>query len=188
MGLSIEGRLYAESVRNLIWWDKCVVLPRCADGFGNLLAAEYQGLEVTAKLRWDEGRSFLIANYARQRASASLHAFPTQYFSPVIGDAVQDFYTNKYLALFPESAPLNSGSLLLSGANGFTGGTTVGAGTLVLAGGAALADGGALALAAGGTTHSEPQDHGFMYAHAFQDLDGHIWELVHIGPGTISGS
>lgn len=44
------------------------------------------------------------------------------------------------------------------------------------------------ALAAGGTTHSEPQDHGFMYAHAFQDLDGHIWELVHMGPGTISGS
>ncbi len=114
LGLSVESRLYTESVRNLIWWDKCVQLPRCADGFGNLLAAEYQGLEVTAKLRWDEGRNFVIANYARQRASATLHAFPTQYFHPQLGNAVQDFYTNKYLALFPESAPLNSGSLLLS--------------------------------------------------------------------------
>lgn len=29
------------------------------------------------------------------------------------------------------------------------------------------------AVAAGGTTYNEPQDHGFMYAHGFQDLDGH---------------
>jgi hypothetical protein len=36
------------------------------------------------------------------------------------------------------------------------------------------------ALAAGGTTYNEPQDHGFMYGHGFQDLDGHIWELVHM--------
>lgn len=34
------------------------------------------------------------------------------------------------------------------------------------------------AVAAGGTTYSEPQDHGFMYGHGFQDLDGHIWEVV----------
>jgi predicted lactoylglutathione lyase len=25
---------------------------------------------------------------------------------------------------------------------------------------------------------SEPQDHGFMYGHGYQDLDGHLWELV----------
>jgi predicted lactoylglutathione lyase len=35
-----------------------------------------------------------------------------------------------------------------------------------------------LAVDAGGNTFNEPQDHGFMYAHSFQDLDGHIWELV----------
>jgi predicted lactoylglutathione lyase len=23
-------------------------------------------------------------------------------------------------------------------------------------------------------------DHGFMYACSFQDLDGHVWELVHM--------
>ncbi len=36
------------------------------------------------------------------------------------------------------------------------------------------------AVAAGGNTYSDPQDHGFMYAHGFQDLDGHIWELVYM--------
>jgi predicted lactoylglutathione lyase len=36
------------------------------------------------------------------------------------------------------------------------------------------------ALAAGGGTHSEPQDHGFMYTHGFQDLDGHIWEVAYM--------
>jgi len=34
------------------------------------------------------------------------------------------------------------------------------------------------AVAAGGTTYSAPQDHGFMYGHGFQDLDGHIGEVV----------
>lgn len=36
------------------------------------------------------------------------------------------------------------------------------------------------AVAAGGNTYNEPQDHGFMYAHGFQDLDGHIWEVVYL--------
>lgn len=36
------------------------------------------------------------------------------------------------------------------------------------------------AIAAGGTEHREPQDHGFMYYRAFTDLDGHIWEVLHL--------
>jgi predicted lactoylglutathione lyase len=36
------------------------------------------------------------------------------------------------------------------------------------------------AVAAGGSTHSQPQDHGFMYGHGFTDIDGHIWELVNL--------
>jgi uncharacterized protein len=36
----------------------------------------------------------------------------------------------------------------------------------------------AKALAAGGTAPRAAIDHGFMYAHGFEDLDGHIWELV----------
>jgi hypothetical protein len=42
------------------------------------------------------------------------------------------------------------------------------------------------AVAAGGTTYNEPQDHGFMYAHGFQDLDGHIWELIYMEPSAIA--
>ncbi|HXV78387.1 MAG TPA: VOC family protein [Candidatus Binatia bacterium] len=41
------------------------------------------------------------------------------------------------------------------------------------------------AVSAGGTTYNEAQDHGFMYAHGFQDLDGHIWELIYMEPGAI---
>lgn len=114
LGLSMEGRVYSESVRNLIWWDKCVNLANCADSFSNLLAAEYQGLELTAKFQWDKGRSFLVANYARQRGSASLDNLPTQYWNPDIGTLVQAFYDSEYLAQFPQLTPHNSGSLLLS--------------------------------------------------------------------------
>lgn len=38
----------------------------------------------------------------------------------------------------------------------------------------------AKALAAGGTASRPPQDHGFMYAHSFDDLDGHTWELAYM--------
>jgi len=41
------------------------------------------------------------------------------------------------------------------------------------------------AVAAGGTTYNEPQDHGFMYGHGFQDPDGHIWELVYMNAGAM---
>jgi predicted lactoylglutathione lyase len=40
------------------------------------------------------------------------------------------------------------------------------------------------AVAAGGTTYNQPQDHGFMYGHGFQDLDGHIWELIYMEPSA----
>ena len=38
----------------------------------------------------------------------------------------------------------------------------------------------AKAVAAGGTAPRAPQDHGFMYGHGFEDLDGHIWELSYM--------
>ena len=40
------------------------------------------------------------------------------------------------------------------------------------------------ALDAGGTAPNTPQDHGFMYAHGFDDLDGHVWELVWMDPAA----
>lgn len=36
------------------------------------------------------------------------------------------------------------------------------------------------ALANGGSTYSKPQDHGWMYQHAFADLDGHQWEVLYM--------
>jgi len=42
----------------------------------------------------------------------------------------------------------------------------------------------ARAVAAGGTTPMESKDYGFMYQHGFQDLDGHLWELNYMEPGT----
>ncbi|MCH7343393.1 VOC family protein [Pelomonas sp. CA6] len=38
----------------------------------------------------------------------------------------------------------------------------------------------AKARAAGAAVPRQPQDHGFMYGHGFEDLDGHIWELVYM--------
>ncbi len=36
------------------------------------------------------------------------------------------------------------------------------------------------AVGAGGMIYKAPEDHGFMYGHGFQDLDGHIWEIIAI--------
>jgi uncharacterized protein len=41
------------------------------------------------------------------------------------------------------------------------------------------------AIAAGGSTYNEPKDHGFMYQHGFQDLDGHIWEIFFMDESAI---
>jgi predicted lactoylglutathione lyase len=38
----------------------------------------------------------------------------------------------------------------------------------------------AKARAAGGKVPRAAQDHGFMYSHGYEDLDGHTWELVHM--------
>jgi uncharacterized protein len=43
-----------------------------------------------------------------------------------------------------------------------------------------------VAVAAGATTYNEPQDYDFMYAHGFQDLDGHIWELLYMDSSAIN--
>lgn len=43
------------------------------------------------------------------------------------------------------------------------------------------------AVAAGGRTPTQPQDLGFMYQHGYEDLDGHMWELVYMEPGAIPG-
>ncbi|HEU0165893.1 MAG TPA: VOC family protein [Thermomicrobiales bacterium] len=41
------------------------------------------------------------------------------------------------------------------------------------------------ALAAGARKPSEAQDLGFMYSRAFEDLDGHHWEVMWMNPATV---
>ena len=38
------------------------------------------------------------------------------------------------------------------------------------------------AIRAGATEARPPEDHGFMYARSFNDLDGHIWEVFWMNP------
>ncbi|AMV19100.1 VOC family protein [Planctomyces sp. SH-PL14] len=42
----------------------------------------------------------------------------------------------------------------------------------------------AKAIAAGGSKAHEPEDYGFMYQHAFYDLDGHGWGLTWFNPNA----
>ncbi|HKP32157.1 MAG TPA: VOC family protein [Chitinophagaceae bacterium] len=37
----------------------------------------------------------------------------------------------------------------------------------------------------GGSIVGEPKDHGWMYTHSFEDLDGHIWEVLFIDAAAI---
>ena len=41
------------------------------------------------------------------------------------------------------------------------------------------------AIAAGGTHAMDAQDHGFMYAWSFYDIDGHHWEVLWMDPKAI---
>ncbi|UFJ40908.1 VOC family protein [Brevibacillus humidisoli] len=42
------------------------------------------------------------------------------------------------------------------------------------------------ALAAGATPSKDPVDHGFMYEWGFQDIDGHLWELIYMDESAVS--
>lgn len=41
------------------------------------------------------------------------------------------------------------------------------------------------AVKAGGALYSEPQDHGWMYQHAFEDPDGHQWEICYMDESAL---
>lgn len=46
----------------------------------------------------------------------------------------------------------------------------------------------ATALANGAGAVREPEDHGFMYGHAFADPDGHIWEPFWMDPDAMGAA
>ena len=41
------------------------------------------------------------------------------------------------------------------------------------------------ALASGGLPANDTSDQGFMYARSFQDVDGHLWEVLHMDPAAV---
>ncbi|MEO3975628.1 VOC family protein [Streptomyces sp. CAU 1734] len=43
------------------------------------------------------------------------------------------------------------------------------------------------AVAAGGSLTGDTRDYGFMYGRAFDDLDGHTWEVVWMDPAAVEG-
>jgi uncharacterized protein len=44
------------------------------------------------------------------------------------------------------------------------------------------------AIRAGGTHAMDPQDHGFMYAWSFYDVDDHHWEVLWMDPAALASS
>lgn len=43
------------------------------------------------------------------------------------------------------------------------------------------------AIAAGGNSFREPEDHGFMFGRSFEDPDGHVWEVMWMDPAAVVG-
>jgi predicted lactoylglutathione lyase len=41
------------------------------------------------------------------------------------------------------------------------------------------------AVAAGGNEFKEQQDNGFMFFRSFEDLDGHVWEIMWMDPAAV---
>jgi hypothetical protein len=46
----------------------------------------------------------------------------------------------------------------------------------------------AKAIAAGASTPTAPKDLGFMYQHAYTDLDGHVWEIFYMDESAFPGA
>lgn len=42
------------------------------------------------------------------------------------------------------------------------------------------------AMTAGASPSNFAQDQGFMYGRSFQDLDGHLWEVMYMDPGAVN--
>lgn len=126
LNFSLDARAYVNTVSDLILVDKYVALTAAfPDSYKNVGSAEFKGVEATAKYRWNEGHSFLVASYAYQEGSAGLSSLPTQYYNTAadpleplrytsIGDRVRQFYQTEYFDQFSQTVVSNSASLLLS--------------------------------------------------------------------------
>lgn len=41
------------------------------------------------------------------------------------------------------------------------------------------------AMEAGGRESREPQDHGWMYGRSFEDINGHLWEIIYMDESAV---
>ncbi|HEX7142974.1 MAG TPA: VOC family protein [Nitrososphaeraceae archaeon] len=41
-------------------------------------------------------------------------------------------------------------------------------------------------IEAGGKEDREPQDQGWMYSRSFEDIDGHLWEIIYMDESTVT--
>ena len=44
------------------------------------------------------------------------------------------------------------------------------------------------AIEAGGIEPRKPQDHGWMYDRAFEDIDGHLWEIIYMNESGVNSN
>jgi len=44
------------------------------------------------------------------------------------------------------------------------------------------------AIEAGGTEPRKPQDHGWMYDRVFEDIDGHLWEIIYMNESALKSN
>ena len=44
------------------------------------------------------------------------------------------------------------------------------------------------AIEAGGTEPRKPQDHGWMYDRVFEDIDGHLWEIIYMNESEVNSN
>jgi len=113
--LNLDGRIYYETVKDIIGLDFYADLNNLADpksSFKNLTDGDFKGFEISADYRWDTGRVNL--SYARQKASCHFSSYPTQYFNPLLSQTLAQAYQSDYLGLCSSSVPLDSASILLS--------------------------------------------------------------------------
>ncbi len=41
------------------------------------------------------------------------------------------------------------------------------------------------AIESGGMESNAPQDHGWMYGRSFEDINGHLWEIIYMDESAI---
>ncbi len=42
-----------------------------------------------------------------------------------------------------------------------------------------------MAVGSGGREHKKPQDHGWMYGRGFEDINGHLWEIIYMDESAL---